>query len=63
MVRIIAGTLLYVGIGRIKESDIPGIIKSRDRKKAVLPPARWGFIWQRFATVTGVYYGTSEKQE
>jgi tRNA pseudouridine38-40 synthase len=34
MVRIIAGTLLYVGIGRIKESDIPGIIKSRDRKKS-----------------------------
>ena len=33
MVRIIAGTLLYVGIGRIKESDIPGIIKAGTGKK------------------------------
>lgn len=34
MVRIIAGTLLYVGIGRINEDEIPDIIKSRDRKRA-----------------------------
>ncbi|NLM59369.1 MAG: tRNA pseudouridine(38-40) synthase TruA [Clostridium sp.] len=34
MVRIIAGTLVEVGMGRIKADDIPDIIKSKDRKKA-----------------------------
>ncbi|MDF2984821.1 MAG: pseudouridylate synthase [Eubacterium sp.] len=34
MVRIIAGTLIYVGMGKLKESLIPGIIKGLDRTKA-----------------------------
>lgn len=34
MVRIIAGTLLDVGLDRKKASDIPGILGSRDRRKA-----------------------------
>lgn len=34
MVRIISGTLLYVGIGKIDADDIPDIIKSCDRKRA-----------------------------
>lgn len=34
MVRIIAGTLIYVGSGRIKSDDIPSIIESRDRTRA-----------------------------
>jgi tRNA pseudouridine38-40 synthase len=34
MVRIIAGTLLYVGLGKIKLSEIEAIIASKDRKKA-----------------------------
>ena len=34
MVRIIAGTLIDVGIGKIKPDDIPGIIASRDRSLA-----------------------------
>ncbi len=34
MVRIISGTLLYVGIGKIKAEDIPDIIKSCERKRA-----------------------------
>ena len=34
MVRIISGTLLYVGIGKIKPCDIPEIIKSTDRTRA-----------------------------
>lgn len=40
MVRIIAGTLLYVGIGKINADDIPSIINSCDREKAgkTLPP-------------------------
>ncbi len=40
MVRIIAGTLYYVGTGRISPDDIPSIIRSCDRAKAgkTLPP-------------------------
>lgn len=40
MVRIIAGTLLFVGLGKIKPNDIPDIINSMDRAKAgkTLPP-------------------------
>ncbi len=34
MVRIIAGTLIYVGMGKLKESEIPGIIAGLDRTKA-----------------------------
>jgi len=34
MVRIIAGTLYYVGIGKISPSDIPDIISSLDRSRA-----------------------------
>jgi len=40
MVRIIAGTLLYVGIGKIACDAIPTIIASKDRKQAgkTMPP-------------------------
>lgn len=40
MVRIIAGTLVDVGLGKIEPDDIPDIIKSGDRTKAgkTLPP-------------------------
>ncbi len=40
MVRIISGTLLEVGIGKIKPEEIPKIIESKDREKAgkTLPP-------------------------
>ena len=40
MVRIMAGTLYYVGIGKIAPEDIPGIIASCDRAQAgkTLPP-------------------------
>lgn len=34
MIRIIAGTLIYVGLGKIKPEEIPYIIESRDRTKA-----------------------------
>ncbi|MCR5511565.1 MAG: tRNA pseudouridine(38-40) synthase TruA [Lachnospiraceae bacterium] len=34
MIRIIAGTLLEVGRGRMAPEDIPGIIESRDRSKS-----------------------------
>ena len=40
MVRIIVGTLVDVGLGKIKADDIPKIIESKDRTKAgkTLPP-------------------------
>ncbi len=40
MVRIISGTLLDVGLGKIAPEEIPEIIKSGDRKRAgrTLPP-------------------------
>jgi tRNA pseudouridine38-40 synthase len=40
MVRIISGTIVDVGLGRINVKDIPKIIESKDRKKAgkTLPP-------------------------
>lgn len=40
MVRILSGTLVYVGTGKIKPEDIPAILKSKDRRKAgpTLPP-------------------------
>lgn len=40
MVRIIAGTLVDVGLGKIKPEEIPKIINSKDRTKAgkTLPP-------------------------
>ena len=34
MVRIISGTLVDVGLGKIKPEDIPEIINSKDRTKA-----------------------------
>ena len=34
MVRIISGTLLYVGTGKIDHKEIPDIIKSCDRRRA-----------------------------
>lgn len=40
MVRILSGTLCYVGMGKIKPEDIPVIIDSKDRRLAgkTLPP-------------------------
>lgn len=40
MVRILSGTLLYAGIGKINVDAIPDIIESKDRKQAgiTLPP-------------------------
>ena len=34
MVRIISGTLLDVGLDKIKPDEIPEIIESKDRKRA-----------------------------
>jgi tRNA pseudouridine38-40 synthase len=39
-VRILSGTLVYVGLGKIRPEDIPAILESKDRKKGgpTLPP-------------------------
>lgn len=42
MVRIIVGTLLYTENGKIKESEIPQIIKSCDRTKSGITAAPYG---------------------
>lgn len=42
MVRIIAGTLAYVGLGKISPEDIPNIIKLKDRKKAGITAPPYG---------------------
>lgn len=34
MVRILAGTLVQVGLGRMRAGEIPGILASRDRRRA-----------------------------
>lgn len=40
MVRILAGTLLYAGLGKICPSEIPGLLAGKDRRRAgpTLPP-------------------------
>lgn len=40
MIRILSGTLLYVGLGKFKPKDLLEILKSKDRRKAgpTLPP-------------------------
>ncbi|MBR1796768.1 MAG: tRNA pseudouridine(38-40) synthase TruA [Clostridiales bacterium] len=55
MVRIIAGTLLYVGQGKYAPEDIPSIIASCDRERAgkTLPPEgltleEVKYDWERF---------------
>lgn len=51
MVRIIAGTLTEVGLGKLKSSDIPGIIEARDRSGAGHTAPPYGLY------LAEVYYG------
>lgn len=49
MVRIIAGTLAYVGCGRLRAEDMPEIIASRDRKRAgITAPPEGLFLTEVF---------------
>lgn len=50
MVRIIAGTLMEVGRGRIAAEEIPAILASRDRRRAgpTLPPQGLRLEWIRY---------------
>ena len=51
MVRIIAGTLMEVGRGKIAPEQIPAILESNDRKNAgpTLPPQGLRLEWIRYA--------------
>lgn len=57
MVRIMAGTLLYVSSGKIKCDDIPEIIKNKDRTKAGITAVPDGLYLNK------VYYGGEQKSE
>lgn len=47
MVRIISGTLVYVGLGKISEKDIPKIIESKKRENAgITAPPQGLFLWE-----------------
>jgi len=50
MVRIIAGTLMEVGRGRIEAEEIPAILESKDRRRAgpTLPPQGLRLEWIRY---------------
>lgn len=50
MVRIIAGTLVHVGFGRLKPGDIPAILAGKDRTKAgpTLPPTGLCLEWIKY---------------
>ncbi len=50
MIRIIVGTLIYIGIGRIKVENIPYIIESKNRRLAGITAAPQGLFLEK------VYY-------
>ncbi len=57
MVRIIAGTLIYVGKGRIRPEDMTAIIQTQDRKKAGKTALAQGL------TLCYVHYGQEHPSE
>ncbi len=54
MVRIIAGTLIEVGRGRLKADDIPALLESRDRTRGgqTLPPKGLCLMWVEYPAAT-----------
>ncbi len=54
MVRTIAGTLMYVGIGKLRPEDIPRVIESKDREQAGPTALACGLY------MTSVCYGMEE---
>ena len=65
MVRIIAGTLTHVGLGRLLASDVPGILASRDRARAgpTLPPTGLCLEWIRYRENDGAKTRTENRFE
>ncbi len=56
MVRIMAGTLLYVAEGKIKKEDIPNIIELKDRTKAGITAVPDGLYLNK------VFYGSENNE-
>ena len=56
MVRIMAGTLLYVNNGKIKADDIPAIIAAKDRTRAGITAVPDGLYLNR------VYFSGEENE-
>jgi tRNA pseudouridine38-40 synthase len=49
MVRNLVGTLIYIGLGKLKEDSIPSILAAKDRKKAgITAPALGLYLHQVF---------------
>ena len=44
MVRLITGTVVYCGLGKIDPSDIPEIISKRDRTLGGVTAPPWGLF-------------------
>ncbi len=57
MVRIITGTLVEIGLGRIDPKDLPTILESRDRRKCGLTAPPQGLFLEK------VYYDFREGNE
>ena len=55
MVRILVGTLVEVGLGRIREDEIPEILSARDRRRAgITAPAQGLFLrWVQYPEGSG----------
>lgn len=54
MVRIIAGTLAYVGAGKLSHRDIPAIIKAGDRRKAGITAPPQGLMLEEILYEKGI---------
>ena len=56
MVRIIAGTLVEIGRGRIEPEKMPEILAAKDRRAAgpTLPPTGLCLMWIRYAGCTQI---------
>ncbi len=64
MVRILAGTLVDVGRGRIPESHVPGILAARDRKAAgITAPGKGLFLnWVRYPEVFEIHSQEADRR-
>lgn len=55
MVRILVGTLVYVGQGRIRAGQVGEILRSTDRRLAALPRRHTDCIWSAYSMPDGIF--------
>jgi tRNA pseudouridine38-40 synthase len=65
MVRILAGTLVYVGLGKIKPEEIPSILAAKDRRRAgpTLPPGGLFLVKVFYPKDAGKHRKVEESEE